>query len=127
MPNQTNGLYEFGGCELDAAKRRLSRAGEALTLAPKTFDLLLLLVQSGGRVLNKRELMESLWPDTFVEEASLSYQIATLRKVLGEQGDLWIETVPKHGYRFATTVTKIASTHMRPDDQDQRRTDSSGM
>jgi Tol biopolymer transport system component/DNA-binding winged helix-turn-helix (wHTH) protein len=123
MAHQTNGLYEFGGCQLDAAKRRLSRAGENLTLAPKTFDLLLLLVQSEGRVLKKRELINSLWPDTFVEEASLSYQVATLRKALGEEGDLWIETVPKHGYRFATTVTKIASDHTWPEDQDQRGTD----
>jgi Tol biopolymer transport system component/DNA-binding winged helix-turn-helix (wHTH) protein len=125
MPKQANGLYEFGGCQLDAAMRRLLRAGENLTLAPKTFDLLLLLVQSEGRVLNKRELMNSLWPDTFVEEASLSYQIATLRKVLGEEGDLWIETVPKHGYRFATPVMKIADDHTRADDQDQRGTDAS--
>jgi Tol biopolymer transport system component/DNA-binding winged helix-turn-helix (wHTH) protein len=114
MPNQANGLYEFGGCQLDAAKRRLSRNGENLTLAPKTFDLLLLLVQSEGRVLNKRELINSLWPDTFVEEASLSFQIATLRKALGKDGDLWIETVPKHGYRFAATVTKMDADPARP-------------
>jgi DNA-binding winged helix-turn-helix (wHTH) protein len=108
MPNQTNGLYEFGGCRLDPAKRLLSRNGEPVALAPKTFDLLLLLVQSQGRVLNKRELMNSLWPDTFVEEASLSFQIATLRKAFGEEAVLWIETVPKHGYMFAATVTTVA-------------------
>lgn len=107
MPNQANGLYEFGDCQLDTAKRRLKRAREDLTLAPKTFDLLVLLVQSEGKVLNKRELMNSLWPDTFVEEASLSFQIATLRKAFGKDGDLWIETVPKHGYRFAATVNKV--------------------
>ena len=107
MPNQANGLYEFGDCQLDTAKRRLRRAREDLTLAPKTFDLLVLLVQSEGRVLNKKELMNSLWPDTFVEEASLSFQIATLRKAFGKDGDLWIETVPKHGYRFAATVNKV--------------------
>ena len=83
MPKQANGLYEFGKYQLDTAKRRVARAGENITLAPKTFDLLLLLVQSEGRVLNKRELMNSLWPETFVEEASLSFQIATLRKEIG--------------------------------------------
>jgi Tol biopolymer transport system component/DNA-binding winged helix-turn-helix (wHTH) protein len=107
MPNQANGLYEFGSFRLDAAKRLLSRVGEPVTLAPKTFDLLLLLVESEGRVLTKRELMNALWAETFVEEASLSYQIAALRKALGDECDGWIETVPKHGYRFSARITKI--------------------
>ena len=106
MSNQTNGLYEFGSFRLDVAQRLLSTAGKSVTLAPKTFDLLLLLVEGQGRVLTKRELMNLLWPDTFVEEASLSYQIAALRKAFGEEGDAWIETVPKHGYRFAATIAK---------------------
>ena len=116
MPNQVNGLYEFGSFRLDTGKRLLSRAGASVTLAPKTFDLLLLLVEGHGRVLTKRELMNSLWTDTFVEEASLSYQIAALRKALGKEGDEWIETVPKHGYRFAATVTKLAGDHRRADE-----------
>jgi Tol biopolymer transport system component/DNA-binding winged helix-turn-helix (wHTH) protein len=107
MTNQANGLYEFGSFRLDAAKRLLSRAGEPVTLAPKTFAVLLLLVKSEGRVLTKRELMNALWPETFVEEASLSYQIAALRKALGDECDGWIETVPKYGYRFAAPTTKI--------------------
>lgn len=94
-------LYEFGSCVLDTAKRQLSRGGQGVPLAPKTFELLLLLVESGGRALSKAELMHSLWPDTFVEEANLSFQVSTLRKALGDDGARWIETVPKHGYRFA--------------------------
>jgi Tol biopolymer transport system component/DNA-binding winged helix-turn-helix (wHTH) protein len=116
MPNQSNGLYEFGSFRLDPSKRLLSRGSEGVTLAPKTFDLLLLLVESEGRVLTKRELMNSLWADTFVEEASLSYQIAAVRKALGKEGDEWIETVPKHGYRLAATVTKLASDGARPNE-----------
>ena len=80
-----------------------------LALAPKTFDLLVLLVESGGRALSKRELMQALWPDMFVEEANLSFQISTLRKALGEDGPKWIETVPKHGYRFVGLVAQVAS------------------
>src|ERR1700738_1948338 len=114
LSNQTNGLYEFGSFPLDAAKRLLSRAREPVTLAPKTYDLLLLLVDGEGRVFTKRELMNALWADTFVEEASLSYQIATLRKALGKEGDAWIETVPKHGYRFTAQITKVAGDGMRP-------------
>src|SRR5437867_8166057 len=103
-----SGLYDFGAYRLDPAKRLLTRDGESVTLAPKTYELLLLLVQSEGRALSKRELMTALWSDTFVEEANLSYQIAALRKALGEEGDQWIETVPRHGYRFTAAVTKIA-------------------
>ena len=62
------------------------RDGQPVPLAPKTFDLLLVLIESGGRAMSKAELMQSLWPDTFVEEANLSFQISTLRKALGEDG-----------------------------------------
>ena len=72
MSNQANGLYEFEPYRLDQAKRLLTRSGESIALAPKTFDLLLLLVGGQGRVLTKTELMTALWPDTFVDEASLS-------------------------------------------------------
>src|SRR3954469_22508320 len=97
-------LYEFGDCTLDTEKRLLIHDGQPITLAPKTFDLLVVLVESEGRALSKSELMQALWPDTFVEEANLSFQISTLRKALGEDGPKWIETVPKHGYRFASPV-----------------------
>src|SRR5438876_11714629 len=106
MSTQTNSSYEFGPFRLDSSKRLLTRAGESVTLAPKTYELLLLLVQSEGRALSKRELMSALWPYTFVEEANLSYQITALRKALGEE---WVETVLKHGYRFTAAVTSVAT------------------
>jgi Tol biopolymer transport system component/DNA-binding winged helix-turn-helix (wHTH) protein len=118
MSNQVNGLYEFGPYRLDEAKRLLTRSGESIPLAPKTFDLLLLLIGGQGRVLTKTELMSALWPDTFVEEASLSYQVATLRRALGSEGESWIETLPKHGYRFTAAITRIS------DDRDQAHDDS---
>ena len=98
-------LYNFGSYRLDLSSRTLTRSGEAINLAPKTFDLLALLVKGGGRLWSKAELMASLWPDMFVEEANLSFQISTLRKALGQDGMEWIETVPKHGYRFRAEVT----------------------
>ncbi len=98
------GLYEFGPFRLDLDGRVLSREHQALPLPPKTFDLLVLLVQSPGRAFSKQELMNALWPDTFVEEANLSFQISVLRKALGEDGARWVETVPKHGYRFSAEV-----------------------
>ena len=113
MSHQPKELYEFGPYRLDAAKRLLTRSGVSIALAPKTFDLLLLLVTGQGGVLRKGELMNALWPDTFVEEASLSYQIATLRKALGDESEGWIETLPKHGYRFAATVNKVTDDDKR--------------
>lgn len=101
-------IYEFGSFGLDCTNRQLTRDGEAIALAPKTFDLLLLLVQSGGRALSKEEILHALWSDAFVEEANLSFQIFTLRKALGVDGAKWIETIPKHGYRFTASVERPA-------------------
>ena len=105
MSSRQNGLYEFGPFKVDAPQRLLTRNGEAVTLPPKTFDLLVLLAENKGRVLSKQELMQALWPDVFVEEANLSFQISALRKALGEEGGAWIDTLPKHGYRFTAPVT----------------------
>src|SRR5579864_577675 len=95
-------LFEFGRFRLDAGQRVLFRDGELISLAPKAFDTLLELVESEGRVLDKEELLRRLWPDTFVEEGSLAKNISILRKVLGEgvEGQQYIQTVPKRGYRF---------------------------
>jgi len=98
-------VYEFGSYSLDTARRTITRQSEPVSTTPKTFDLLLLLVESGGRAFSKSELMAALWPDSFVEEANLSFQISALRKVLGEDGPKWIETVPRYGYRFAAPVS----------------------
>ena len=66
-----------------------------VTLAPKTFDLLVFMAESGGRLISKRELMEKLWNGTFVEEANISFQISSLRKALGQEANTWIEAVPR--------------------------------
>lgn len=107
MANAIGTVYEFGSFRLDTSKRLLTRDGVHLTLPPKTFDLLLLLVESRGRVFAKKELMAALWPDTFVEDANLSFQVSALRKVLGVDGTEWIETLPRYGYRFAGDVLEV--------------------
>jgi Tol biopolymer transport system component/DNA-binding winged helix-turn-helix (wHTH) protein len=104
MSRPASELYEFGPFRLDLERRVFTREHQVVPLAPKTFDLLVLLVQSPGRAFSKRELMNALWPDTFVEEANLSFQISALRKALGEDGARRVETVPKHGYRFSADV-----------------------
>jgi len=104
MSSPVSCLYEFGPYRLDLEERTFSRAGQVLALPPKTLDLLALLVRKPGHAFSKQELMSALWPDTFVEEANLSFQISTLRKALGNGAARWIETVPKHGYRFSQDV-----------------------
>jgi DNA-binding winged helix-turn-helix (wHTH) protein/Tol biopolymer transport system component len=105
MERSSAAVYEFGPYRLEVAKRLLLRSGKPLALAPKTFDLLVLLVESQSRVLTKKELMSALWPDSFVEEANLSFQMHALRKALGEHGAEWIENLPRYGYRFSGEVT----------------------
>src|SRR5262249_21540647 len=97
--------------QLDVTERRLWRdRTEPVQLPPEGFDLLVLLVENRGRLLDKGFLLESLWPGTFVEDANLSVNVSLLRKVLGEgAGETYIETVPKRGYRFVANVTQLTS------------------
>lgn len=108
MANVTRVVYEFGPYRLDPAKRSLVRDGQQVALAPKTFDLLCLLVERRDQVFAKKDLMDLLWPGTFVEEANLSFQVSALRKVFGNNGGRWIENLPRYGYRFAAEVTEIS-------------------
>src|SRR5262245_29966425 len=109
MSHQPSNLYEFCHFRLDAAERMLSRDGVPIPLPPKAFDLLLALVERRGHLLEKEELMRIVWPNTIVEEANLSYTISLVRKTLGENGDErgFIETIPKHGYRFVAEVRQM--------------------
>ena len=99
-------FYEFGAFRIDIALSRLERAGEPVPLPPKAFDLLLLLARNTDRVMTKAELMKTLWPNSFVEEANLTQHVYTLRKALGDQpnGQPFIDTVPRRGYRLAASV-----------------------
>src|SRR5262245_53071124 len=104
MNQQPKPIYEFGPYRLDAAERLLSRDGEVVPLQPKVFDLLLALVERHGRLLEKDELLKAVWPDTIVEEVNLANNISILRKTLSENGERFIETAPKRGYRFVASV-----------------------
>src|SRR5438034_306418 len=109
MTRPQNSSYEFGPYRLDVTERALMRDGKAVSLAPKVFDTLVALVENSGRLLTKDELMGALWPDTFVEEATLARNISDLRKALGESpGETkYIQTLPKSGYRFVAEVREI--------------------
>jgi DNA-binding winged helix-turn-helix (wHTH) protein/TolB-like protein len=109
MPREIKRLYKFGEFELDPAQRLLLREGRIVQLTPKAVDLLLALVASGGRVVSKEDLLQRVWPDSFVEEANLSHNIYKLREALGDNadGEQYIETLPRRGYRFVTTVQEV--------------------
>ncbi|HSS19927.1 MAG TPA: winged helix-turn-helix domain-containing protein [Pyrinomonadaceae bacterium] len=101
--------YEFGPFRLNATERLLQVSTETVALTPKVFDTLLVLVENSGHVLAKNELMERLWPDSYVEESSLTQNISLLRRALGEgEGEhRYIETIPKRGYRFVAEVREL--------------------
>jgi DNA-binding winged helix-turn-helix (wHTH) protein/Tol biopolymer transport system component len=103
-------IYEFGPFVLDSAQQVLLRDDKPLALTPKTYDALLVLVRNRGRLLSKAELMQALWPDSFVEESNLTVQISAVRKALGDQQS-YIVTVPGRGYRFSVEVNERPEVH----------------
>ncbi len=108
MKRTPNRFFSFGSFRIDVTERVLLGPNGTIPLTPKAFDTLLCLVENSGHVLSKKELMEKVWPDSFVEENNLAQNISILRKVLGESagGQDYIQTVPKRGYRFVAEVTE---------------------
>ena len=96
MSNTGQEIYEFGDFRLDIGKAVLTRTGSVVVLQRKSFELLCLLVRSGGNLLTRGELMDQLWGDTFVSDNNLSQQVRALRKALDDNGNgtKLIETVP---------------------------------
>lgn len=103
---QTHTLYKFEDFTLNCKERVLYRGDKILTLAPKVFDTLCVLVESGGRIVSKDDLMDRIWQDSIVEESNLTQNIYTLRRTFGKRNK-FIETVPRRGYRFAAEVCRI--------------------
>lgn len=106
--SETPSFYRFGTFLLDLTERRLWRKEEAVQLVPKQFDLLLFFVANAGRVTRKNEILDAVWPGTYVEENTLARNVSLLRKLLETDGSgkKPIETVPKIGYRFTPEVTE---------------------
>jgi Tol biopolymer transport system component/DNA-binding winged helix-turn-helix (wHTH) protein len=106
MSLAVNHFYRFGEFTVDLDQKVLLRNDSPLPLAPKVFDTLLILVDNSGRIVEKEELMNRLWPDSFVEESNLTFNIQQLRKALGDNArqPRFIETVARRGYRFIAPV-----------------------
>lgn len=109
MSGQNREIYSFDGFELDAANRQLRHGGEVLLLPPKTFDVLVALVENNGRLVGKDEILAHVWGDQIVEESNLTVHISQIRKALGEtkSNPRFIETVSGYGYRFVGDVSNL--------------------
>jgi DNA-binding winged helix-turn-helix (wHTH) protein len=100
--------YVFGEVTVDVTERRVTRSGNAVALPPKAHDVLVCLVRRAGHLVTKRELLDTVWPDAFVEEGSLAVHVSALRKALGDdcESARYIETVAKTGYRFVAAIDR---------------------
>jgi len=111
MSREISEIYEFAGYRLDVGERTFERTDGVKngSLPEKAFQTLTVLVRNHGRLVTKQELLESVWPDSFVEENNLDKCIHAIRQALGEtpREDRYIETVRKHGYRFVAEVSRI--------------------
>jgi DNA-binding winged helix-turn-helix (wHTH) protein len=98
--------FEFGECALDPVARRFTRHGTPVPITLKAFDVLLLLISNRPRAVSKAEILDRVWPNTFVSDASLARTINEIRKAIGESGPFGsaIRTVHAFGYAFAAQV-----------------------
>jgi len=108
-----SGLYRFDDFELQPSRRVLMRNGERVALAPKTFEVLLCLVQHSGRVVLKEELFKTVWPDAFIEDSNLTQHIFWLRKALADKSG-YIVTIPGRGYEFTGRVETVPDEDSQP-------------
>ncbi len=107
MPPEIKTFYEFGKFRCEPREHLLLCEGKPVSLSPKSFEILVVLLRSSGRLLTKDELLQQVWPDSFVEESNLTVNISALRRALGEsKAGQFIETVPRRGYRFVAPVTE---------------------
>lgn len=111
MSDNGNRIYRFKSFLLNVGERQLFDGGREIQLTPKTFDVLVHLVENAGRLVRKDDLMQAVWPDSFVEEVNVPRSVHHLRKTLGQDnnGNKFIETVPTKGYRFTMPVVSGAA------------------
>ncbi len=111
MSSNSGHILQFKDFTIDTDQKVLLREGMPVALAPKVFETLLVLIENHGRIVLKEELMKRLWPDTFVEEANLTFNIQQLRKSLGDnaRSPIYIQTIARRGYRFIAAVEPVSS------------------
>ena len=102
-------VIRFGDCVLDRDARALVRDGFTVHLTPKAFDLLSLLLSERPRALKKADILDRVWPGTFVTDASLTRTIHEIRDAIGDEDSTTIRTIHGHGYAFAANVVEQAA------------------
>ena len=101
---------QFGAFVIDSGTRQLTRSGEALALSPRAFELLGALLECRPEALSRKQLNERIWPDTWVSQASLTWIVSELRKVLGDDArrPRLVRTVHRFGYAFSGEATELS-------------------
>ena len=114
MPEPTPRIiYEFGPFRLDFQRHAITKSGQPVSLPPKAFDILVMLLDRRDTLVSKTDLLNHIWPNSFVEENNLAQHVSLLRKTLGEAhgNSRYIETVPRVGYRFVGEVRLVHNGH----------------
>ena len=107
-------IYHFGEFTLDVARGAVFKAGEEIKLRPKVYEALKYLVKNPGRLIGKEEMIQALWPDSFVTDDSLVQCAVELRRALADRGQQLLKTVPRRGYLFTARVTQSPGTSLPP-------------
>ncbi len=108
-------VYRFGSFRVDTREQRLTRGGDSIPITPKVFETLVVFLRHAGRLLTKDELLQAVWPDTSVEEANLTVNVSTLRRLLTESETRpCIETIARRGYRFVVPLEVERETGAAP-------------
>src|SRR5215831_14263640 len=108
-------IYEFGRFTLDTTEHLLRQGSERIPLTAKVFAILEMLVEAGGRMVDRETFQAKLWPDAVVEERNLTVNVSTLRKALHDDtGVRYIETIPKLGYRLTVPVKRVEAAAPAP-------------
>ena len=116
VPDQTISGYKFDDVTIDLTDFRVQKNGAAQKITPKAFEVLVYLIENQGHVVEKQELFTRIWKDSFVTDNALTRVVKEIRQVIGDQASAphYIETVPKHGYRFIAEVETIQTTKEKP-------------
>lgn len=103
-------IYEFADFRVDVKNNLLQQNEKAISITPKVFETLILLLENAGNLIKKNEMMAKIWHDRFVEESNLTFNIKMLRKALGDDANnpKFIENIPRKGYRFIAEVRQIS-------------------
>jgi DNA-binding winged helix-turn-helix (wHTH) protein len=106
--------YQFGDFKLDVARGCVLKATEEIKLRPKVYEALKYLIENPGRLVSKKELIEAVWPNSFVTDDSLVQCMVELRRALDDHAQLLLKTVPRRGYVFTPDVTRSGNPDHQP-------------